>query len=1802
VANAGADQSAAVGGLVSLDGSASSDIDGDALTYAWAIVARPATSTATLSDPAAVSPSFTIDAAGTYVVQLIVNDGAVNSAPDAVTISTLNTRPVANAGADQPVIAGDTVSLDGSASSDVDGDGLTYQWAIIARPAGSAAVLGDPTAAQPSFVADRGGDYVVQLIVNDGTESSAPDAVSVIARVSVPNVVGALEADATAAITGAQLAIGASSSRYDDVVPAGRVITQAPPAGTIVLAGTAVDLEVSLGPEPVEIPDVTGLTQAEAEAAIVAAGFVVGPVTTESSNTIPAGRVIRLDPPIGSSVPPGTVISIVVSTGPAAAVLTSITVTPANPSLARGLNQQFVATGQFSDGSSQDLTTLATWSSDDTAIAPIDPVSGIAAALNPGSTTIRATHTGIVGTTTMTVTEAPVGSIVVTPSTASVLTGQSVTFTATAVLADGTSQSLAGLATWTSTAPAVMSINPGTGVASALTAGPATITATHDGVEGTASVTVTATVTDGTGPTATITAPAANALITAPVNITGTANDANFLKYEIDYSIIGSGTFVPLATGNAPVIAGTLATLDPTAFINDLYTLRLRVFDRGGNVTTASVNIQITKDMKVGLFTLMFEDVTVPMAGMPLQVIRLYDSREKANGDFGIGWKVDVRSIRVRANRLQGSGWNSTVSGGFFPTYSIVAADQHKVSVTLPSGKVEEFDMAVNPSSQQLFPLDFTTASYTPRPGTLGTLRVLSPSPIDLFVNGSHPGALELLDFDNFEIFDPVVFEYTTDEGVVIVIDKFQGVQSMRDPNGNTLTFGPGGITHSAGRSLTYLRDAQNRITRITDPNGNQHHYAYDANGDLVSYRDPLGHVTRYFYNLSHGVIEIRDPRGVHPTRNEYDEAGRLIAVVDPTGKRTEYTHNVGARQEVVRDRRGNLTVFDYDANGNVLSRTNTLGDSISFTYDARGNELTKRDELGNLWQKTFDARDNPLTETDPMGRTITRTFNARRQVLSETDRLGRVITNGYDANGNTTAVTDPLGTTNYTYDARGNRLTTTDATGRLAQFSYDGSGRKTSTTDQLGIVTTYASDANGNRLTDTVVVNVPGQPARNQVTRREYDARNRLVADIDAAGGATRFEFNSLGKESAFIDKNGNRIALEYDANGKKSRAIFPDGTTELFTYDEEGNRISWTDRSGRVTTHAYDAMNRQTRTNFPDGTFTTTEYDAAGKITATTDERGNRTAFEYNAAGHKTRMTDAAGNVTTYTPNANGKNTSVTDPNGHTTQFQYDAGDRVTRTTFHDGSFTTTTYDALGRKTQDTDQLGRSTTFTYDFAGRLTRVTDAGSGQTSFTYDEAGNRLTQTDALGRISRWDYDAAGRVTRHTLPLGMFEAFTYDAMGNQLSRTDFMGQTTTFTYDVNNRLSRTTYPDGTFVALTYTPTGRRLTATDARGTMSYAYDLRDRVTRITHPDGTELTYTYDATGNVTSTASPAGTTASTYDAMSRLATVTDAGGGVTTYGYDLTGNRTSVVQPTGIRTNYTYDVVNRLTLLEHRSPADVLIESYAYTLDAKGRRTGLVEQPSGRAITYTYDLLSRLASETIVDAIAGNKSLAYTYDAVGNRLTKTEDGSTTNYGYDANDRLLSEGLGIAYSYDDNGNQIRKNAGPVTDHYAYDFENRLIRVDNGTITTYGYDGDGARVRATVGAATTTFLVDANRPLPQVLEERGAAGALIAAYTVADDLIRQVRGGAASYYLFDGSASTRLLTDAAGATTDRYTYDAFGRGLAAAGTTENRYRFNGQSLDAETSFYYLRARYFGPSMGRFLTTDPVTGNDADPPTLHK
>lgn len=186
LANAGSDQTGFVNDTITLDGSASSDPDGDPLTYKWTFVSRPQGSQTTLSDAMSVKPTFKIDKPGQYEIRLIVNDGAGDSAPDTVVVSTRNSRPVADAGPDQTVRVNSRVALDGRASVDVDGDTLTFRWRFLGKPEGSNAALDNASSAQPGFIADKAGSYTLELVVNDGKLDSAPDIVIINTENSKP--------------------------------------------------------------------------------------------------------------------------------------------------------------------------------------------------------------------------------------------------------------------------------------------------------------------------------------------------------------------------------------------------------------------------------------------------------------------------------------------------------------------------------------------------------------------------------------------------------------------------------------------------------------------------------------------------------------------------------------------------------------------------------------------------------------------------------------------------------------------------------------------------------------------------------------------------------------------------------------------------------------------------------------------------------------------------------------------------------------------------------------------------------------------------------------------------------------------------------------------------------------------------------------------------------------------------------------------------------------------------------------------------------------------------------------------------------------------------------------------------------------------------------------------------------------------------------------------------------------------------------------------------------------------------------
>lgn len=245
-ADAGVDQTVDVGAAVSLDGSGSSDDDGDTLSYSWSFQTRPAGSSAPLADDSAVTTSFTADIAGDYVIQLEVSDGAETSSPDSVTVTavTLNSAPTANAGEDQNVVTGDEVQLDGSSSADPDGDLVTYSWTLLSSPSGSVASLSDQSVVDPTFVADFDGQYTLELVVSDSELQSSPDTVTITSETANSAPVANAGADQNVATNSIVLLDGSSSSDADGDGLSYQWEVQSSPSGS----GAQLDDDTSVTP------------------------------------------------------------------------------------------------------------------------------------------------------------------------------------------------------------------------------------------------------------------------------------------------------------------------------------------------------------------------------------------------------------------------------------------------------------------------------------------------------------------------------------------------------------------------------------------------------------------------------------------------------------------------------------------------------------------------------------------------------------------------------------------------------------------------------------------------------------------------------------------------------------------------------------------------------------------------------------------------------------------------------------------------------------------------------------------------------------------------------------------------------------------------------------------------------------------------------------------------------------------------------------------------------------------------------------------------------------------------------------------------------------------------------------------------------------------------------------------------------------------------------------------------------------------------------------------------------------------
>ncbi len=394
--------------------------------------------------------------------------------------------------------------------------------------------------------------------------------------------------------------------------------------------------------------------------------------------------------------------------------------------------------------------------------------------------------------------------------------------------------------------------------------------------------------------------------------------------------------------------------------------------------------------------------------------------------------------------------------------------------------------------------------------------------------------------------------------------------------------------------------------------------------------------------------------------------------------------------------------------------------------------------------------------------------------------------------------------------------------------------------------------------------------------------------------------------------------------------------------------------------------------------------------------------------------------------------------------------------------------------------------------------------------------------------------------------------------------------------------------------TYDNDSRLIQVTDPTGTYQFTFDNMGRLTQATTSytflTGRNFTasYSYDAASNRTGFTDPEnGATGYVYDTLNRLQTLTPpaafSGTGNFGFTYDALSRRTQMTRPNGLKSVYAYDNLSRMLSVLHQSGATTL-DGASYTVDNAGNRATKTDQLAGVTSNYTYDPIYELTQVTQ----GVNTTESYTYDPVGNRLSSL---GVSPYNYNASNQLTSK-PNTTYTYDNNGNTATKVDSTGTTQYFWDIENRMSSVTlpgSGGTVSFKYEPFGRRVYKSSSAGTSIYAFDGDN----LIEETNSSGAAVARYEQTqniDEPLAMLRSAATSYYHADGLGSVTSLSSAAGSIANTYTYDSFGKLTNSTGSLVNPFRYTARESDTETGLYYYRARYYDPTIGRFIREDPT------------
>ena len=657
-------------------------------------------------------------------------------------------------------------------------------------------------------------------------------------------------------------------------------------------------------------------------------------------------------------------------------------------------------------------------------------------------------------------------------------------------------------------------------------------------------------------------------------------------------------------------------------------------------------------------------------------------------------------------------------------------------------------------------------------------------------------------------------------------------------------------------------------LVKITDPRGTVVvQDTYDANGRVIQQKHADGGVTNIAYTLLNPLVPtspvqqtvLTDPLG-RQTTYRFSPQGFPLGVTDPSGQTTTYALDPGTSEILSVSHSGTGTTpgdfaATYDANGNVLTATDALGNTTTLTYEPTFNQVTSiTDALGHTSTLSYDGHGNLLTATDPNGKTTHLTYNGTGQVLTATDSLGKVTQFTYGPTGDLAAVMDPLGhIARLAYDAVSRPVRVSDPLGRVSSVQYDSLDRVLSTTDPLGHVVSLSYDPNGNLLTLT--------DALGHTNTFTYDALNRPLTRKTPLGRMDTRQYDLNGNLTQFTDRRGQVSQFGYDVRDELTGEMYQDGSKVARTYDAYGRLLNVADTAGGTFTYAYDLDSRLIGQASPTGAIQYA-YDAASELTARQVAGQPAATYAYDPAG---RLLSAvlAGTGLQFTYDDRNEVTGITRANGVDSQFAYDAAGRLTNLTHAKGTSTlyaqSYNYDAASQRTASALSAAQTlitqpVVNTYDAENHLLT-----NGATTDAYDADGN-LTSETGPGGTTAYAWDTRGRLVTLTRPNSSTLHFTYDPDGLMIGQTDSAtGQTRSYLLDaLTNVVAYNDGVSGQTAVLTGLGIDSHFAVINSSGASEYGLtDALNSTTTVADGNGAvQAHFAYEPYGQTTATGTAA----------------------------------------------------------------------------------------------------------------------------------------------------------------------------------------------------------------------------------------------------------------------------------------------------------------------------------------------------------